>query len=532
MESQSTNTRISQSPLTPAPSLSDRASAAQNPQNTPRLIELRKTRWHRQVLIIGALLLALNPAWAEGGQAKNALGAPPAETAAKAGGGSVGVNNPSSTAILQVRINRNELQTEVHVDGNGPLSYVTFRLSDPDRLVLDFSDTLVHMARKSIPGDMQAVRAVRVGQFKADVARVVIDLASEVPYTIREAGNVVTVVFDSAAEADPGAASKRQTPVVENAVLAKFPLRSLPDVKPSDFLSDSLTQPAAQDSPSAARAGPSRLVSPEGRPGGAQPTQQAPSAPVAKQASSVAKADSAETAALPLPDDMRRADAAESTTKPAETLAAPGAARAKPSTPASAEPHLVGDQPTQPAAPAPTSEEKSEPTSEPISAFPDEDYTIGVDDLLAIHVWKEPEISRVVSVRPDGKISLPLIGELKASGLTPRVLQKTVATRLRSYLFEPEVAVIVQEIRSLRFNIVGEVNRPGTYPLVKPMTVLDAIALAGGFRDFAKITKIYVLRLRANGSRMRSPFNYKDVIKGHDIYQNVELEPHDTIVVP
>ena len=157
---------------------------------------------------------------------------------------------------------------------------------------------------------------------------------------------------------------------------------------------------------------------------------------------------------------------------------------------------------------------------------------IGIDDLLAINVWKEPEISRAVAVRPDGKISIPLIGELKANGLTPRALQSMIATKLRSYLFEPEVTVIVQEIRSQRFNIVGEVNRPGTYPLIRPMTVLDAVALAGGFRDFAKITKIYVLRLRPDGPRMRSPFNYKDVIKGHNFYQNLELEPHDTIVVP
>ena len=199
---------------------------------------------------------------------------------------------------------------------------------------------------------------------------------------------------------------------------------------------------------------------------------------------------------------------------------------------ASAEPRLGGSHAIQPVAPDRMAKEESKEARAAVSTTPGEDFVIGIDDVLAIHVWKEPEISRAVSVRPDGKISLPLIGELKASGLTPRALQTEVAARLRSYLFEPEVTVIVQEIRSQRFNIVGEISRPGTYPLLKPMTVLDAIALAGGFRDFAKITKIYVLRLRPDGSRMRSLFNYKGVIKGDKFYQNLELEPHDTIVVP
>ena len=499
MESQSTNTRISQLRLALAPRLSDRTSRTHNPRNTARLIELRKRRWHRQVPIIAVFLLALSQVGAEGGQTKNALGASPAETPAKAGSGPVGANNSSPTAIEQVRISRNEQQTEVHVDGNGPLSYVAFRLSDPDRLVLDFSDAFVHMPRKSIPSDLQPVRGVRVGQFKADVARVVIDLASEVPYTIREDGNVVTVVFHSAAQADPDLPSKNQAPVVGNAVLAKFGPWPLAEVRPRDFSPDSLTQTAAaQDSPAAARA----------------------------------KVDSSEPAAPPLRDGMRRAGVPEYAPKPADALGAPGAARAEPSTPAPAEPRPGGNDATQAPAPDPVAKEESKETSESIQTPSDEDYVIGIDDLLAINVWKEPEISRAVAVRPDGKISIPLIGELKANGLTPRALQSMIATKLRSYLFEPEVTVIVQEIRSQRFNIVGEVNRPGTYPLIRPMTVLDAVALAGGFRDFAKITKIYVLRLRPDGSRMRSPFNYKDVIKGHNFDQNLELEPHDTIVVP
>jgi len=157
---------------------------------------------------------------------------------------------------------------------------------------------------------------------------------------------------------------------------------------------------------------------------------------------------------------------------------------------------------------------------------------IGIDDVLAITVWKESDISRVVFVRPDGKISLPLIGEVKADGLTPGALQTLVATELRSFLYEPEVTVAVQEMRSQRFNMVGELNRPGTYQVSKPMTVLDAIALAGGLRDFAKATKIYVLRLRPDGSRNRLPFNYKRAIKGDKEQGSLEVKARDTIVVP
>jgi len=161
----------------------------------------------------------------------------------------------------------------------------------------------------------------------------------------------------------------------------------------------------------------------------------------------------------------------------------------------------------------------------------DSNFVIGNEDVLAINVWKEPDISRVVPVRTDGKISLPLIGEIQATGKTPKQLQDDITTGLGAYLSEPEVTVIVQEIRSQRFNILGHVQRPGSYLLSPPMTVVDAIATAGGFRDFAKSTKIYVLR-DDGGKKLRLPFNYKDVIRGKNDEQNIQLQPRDTIVVP
>lgn len=155
------------------------------------------------------------------------------------------------------------------------------------------------------------------------------------------------------------------------------------------------------------------------------------------------------------------------------------------------------------------------------------DFVIGSEDVLAINVWKEPEISRTVPVRPDGKITLPLLGDVQATGLTPHKLEDALRDGLKAYVANPEVTVIVQEVKSLKFNIVGEINHPGSFPLVQPMTVLDAIAVGGGLRDFAKGTHIYVLR-----GNSRLPFNYKAVIKGKNVVQNVRLQSGDTVVIP
>lgn len=159
-------------------------------------------------------------------------------------------------------------------------------------------------------------------------------------------------------------------------------------------------------------------------------------------------------------------------------------------------------------------------------------YIIGSDDVLVINVWKQPDISRTLPVRSDGKISLPLIGEVQAAGQTPLRLEDTIKELLQPYLAQPEVTVIVQQINSQKFNILGRVARPGSYPLSNPTTVLDAIALAGGCREFAKQKSIYVLRVGPDGTKSRIPFNYQDVIKGKSLDQNVRLQPHDTIVVP
>lgn len=184
------------------------------------------------------------------------------------------------------------------------------------------------------------------------------------------------------------------------------------------------------------------------------------------------------------------------------------------------------------AAPAPGSNPAPPAASADAPKPHDDTFVIGNDDVLAINVWKEPDISRSIPVRSDGKISLPLVGEVQAAGRTPLKLEQDIAVRLKNYIAEPEVTVIVQQINSQKFNILGQVNRPGSYVIANSATVLDALAAAGGFRDFAKQKNIYVLRQNADGTQARIPFNYKEVVKGQHAEQNIKLQPRDTIVVP
>jgi polysaccharide export outer membrane protein len=171
------------------------------------------------------------------------------------------------------------------------------------------------------------------------------------------------------------------------------------------------------------------------------------------------------------------------------------------------------------------------PTPRVANVRPDT-YIIGVGDSLDINVWKEPELSKGSPVRPDGMITMPLIGEIKAVGLTPIQLQDQISTALQKVMSEPQVTVMVASVNSLSFNIMGQVNKPGFYPLTRPLTVLDAIALSAGFRDFAKQKKIYVLRTMPDGTQQKLKFNYKDVIKGKNMAQNITLQPRDTLVIP
>jgi polysaccharide export outer membrane protein len=173
--------------------------------------------------------------------------------------------------------------------------------------------------------------------------------------------------------------------------------------------------------------------------------------------------------------------------------------------------------------------EESKPSSLPADSH--NVYIIGESDLLAINVWHEPELTRVVPVRTDGKITMPLIGELQASGKTVEQLRDTIASQLAHFLEAPEVTVIVQEPRSQFFTIVGKVVKPGSYPLGQRLTVIDGLALGGGFKDFAKVGKIHVVRTHRDGRIEQIAFDYKRAVSG-DVHQNFVLEAHDMIIVP
>lgn len=158
------------------------------------------------------------------------------------------------------------------------------------------------------------------------------------------------------------------------------------------------------------------------------------------------------------------------------------------------------------------------------------DYVIGADDVLHISVWKEPDLSETLPVRPDGKISMPLLGDVDAGGMTPADLGKSITEKLRKYISDPRVTVVVNAMNSQRVFVTGEVNKPGTIGLLPHMTVLQALADAG-FTQFANLKAIYVLR-NENGRQVKHPFNYKEVVKGNHPEQNIPLKPGDTIVVP
>ena len=161
-----------------------------------------------------------------------------------------------------------------------------------------------------------------------------------------------------------------------------------------------------------------------------------------------------------------------------------------------------------------------------------EDYVIGLEDILSVSVWKEPELSvKEVVVRPDGKISIPLIGDIQASELTPMQLQNKITERMKEFVAAPSVTVVVLRIGSRSVSIVGQVAKPGIYYLGSPMTVLELLARAGGIREDGKKTKISIVR-NEGGRSVSYRFNYKDVSKGINLQQNIELKNGDVVIVP
>jgi polysaccharide export outer membrane protein len=176
------------------------------------------------------------------------------------------------------------------------------------------------------------------------------------------------------------------------------------------------------------------------------------------------------------------------------------------------------------AKPAPAGPVK--PTSLPVSAVDNDTYILGADDVIVVQVWREQDLSGPHTIRPDGKITMPLIKEIQAGGLTPNKVAEAITTALSKFVNSPDVAVSVDAVRSRRYFVDGEINRPGAYPLATPTTVFEAITMAGGFREFANKKHIIILR----GDK-RLKFNWSEVLKGKNLTQNINLENGDRVMV-
>ena len=159
------------------------------------------------------------------------------------------------------------------------------------------------------------------------------------------------------------------------------------------------------------------------------------------------------------------------------------------------------------------------------------DYVIGPDDVLSIVFWRDKDISADVAVRPDGRISLPLLNDVQAGGLTPLQLRDRLTEEARRYVEDPNVTVVVRQINSRKVFVTGEVQKPGPYSLTGPTTVLQMIAMAGGLKEYADAKNIAIMRVE-NGRTLSCGFNYRDVAKRRNLRQNIELKPGDTIIVP
>jgi polysaccharide biosynthesis/export protein len=182
---------------------------------------------------------------------------------------------------------------------------------------------------------------------------------------------------------------------------------------------------------------------------------------------------------------------------------------------------------------------QQQPTPTPPAATPapaagtpvPDDYVIGPEDVLSIVYWRDKDMTTDVAVRPDGKISLPLLNDVQAAGLTPVQLRDNLTEVSKKYFEDPNVSIVVKQMNSRKVFITGQVNKPGPYPLVAPTTVLQLISMAGGLQEYADSKKIIIVR-NENGRPVSFPFNYKDVASRKNLGQNILLKPGDTVIVP
>jgi polysaccharide export outer membrane protein len=400
------------------------------------------------------------------------------------------MTNSSGATIEQVHVSGRDQQAQVRVDGIGHLTYEAFRLNQPDRLVLDFSGVVVHMRERSLSSSFYPVRLVRIGQFKANVARVVIEVEEQVPYTIAESSHAVIVVFSPVAVAKPPATAKSGSSAIAAVVppqpVPSAALHSVEDGQEARSLSESSTQ--------LAMARPSLGVQPA-------------------------------TAAAREPQPV------QAQTQPATSGPLPQPAEKSPSQPLSIV-NSMGQQPTVTA-------------GQMVSG-----YVLGPDDEIVIRGIETPEISDKpdkpdvpVLIGTNGDITLPLIGRIKAGGLTVEQLETELNRRFKDFIQDPQISVTVTEFRSEPVSVFGAVTKPGVIQLRGGQTLYEVLSLAGGPRENAG-SILTVTRPRQNGDIplpgakvdptgqfTTAELNLQEILEGKDPAVNIEVKPNDVISV-
>jgi polysaccharide biosynthesis/export protein len=396
-------------------------------------------------------------------------------------------NSPGAT-IEQVHLSGKDQQIRVRVDGTGHLTYEAFWLNQPERLVLDFYGTVVRVPERSLSSSFYPVRLVRIGQFKVNVARLVIEIEEQLPYTIAASRNVVTVVFSPVGVAESRVTTKKDIFTIAAAV----PPEPVPSAAPNSVENTQEPKSLSESSMQSGLARPSHL--------GAEP-----SAPAATEWQTVqAQTQPATSGSAPQPGE-------KNAPQPLDVV------------------YAAGQQPAVSA-------------TQTISG-----YVLGPDDEIMIRGIEAAEISdkpdKPVLIGTNGNITLPLIGRVKAGGLTVEQLEAELNTRFKEFIQEPQISVTVTEFRSQPVSVFGAVTKPGVVQLRGRQTLYEVLSMAGGPRDTAgsilTVTRprqsgdipLLGARIDRTGQFSSAELNVQEILEGKNSAANIEIRPNDIISV-
>lgn len=463
---------------------------------------------------------------------------------------SAGDSATDQTTLDKLDVVRGRQDISIEITASAPVTPKVTTLTEPDRVVLDFPNTVPSTETRHITVDSDGVKSVRMG-VNGEVpptTRVVVDLEQAREYQLLPSANRVTLKFRNVSggmTADnkaalavvpvsnkPAEASSAKTPAKSANPAEDKSLASLnPTSLPTSTSTSSPAPPAAMKP--AAPASSAATNSNNTKPSPASPSSTNASTPTKSNSTMMASAAPAPVQSSPsTPAPKPAAPAASSTAQQTATPSTPAPAPAQATTVASADPAPAAADPAPANVPDTSKDDKSKAAPEMKKAdYDPKTYIIGEQDVLGVDVWKEKDISQTVVVRPDGKITIPLVDEVYVVGMTPLQLQSMLEEKLKPFLTVPQVTVIVKEISSRKVYLMGQVGRTGPFLINSTTTVLQLIAQAGGLRDFAKRKKIYIMRTE-NGKTEQFRFNYDEVIKGKHLDQNIVLRPGDTVVVP